>query len=189
MWHRKLALAAVSVVWTGSAIANGAPPTVPTRDVDVIYETVRSDRAGHQQVLAQRMRWNADLGKQRVDPPVAGVYMVLDYRAHRMLAVHDADHTVLELNASTATATPGLAKGDAPQAVGSAAVAGLPCTEWNTRDSAGLPATVCLTADGVLLRATSGNHVLVEAISVTYGPMDAALFAAPPGYKRISPGE
>ncbi len=182
-----LALAAVCATWAGAGHADGPPPTVPTRDVDVIYQTARSDRAGHEQVLSQRMRWNAKLGRQRVDPPVSGVYMVLDTRAHRMMAVHDADRSVLELNAARATATPGLPKGGALAAVGSARVAGLPCTEWSTRDSAGLPAIVCLTTDGVLLRATSGQHVLVEATSVTYGPMDPALFDAPPGYRHVTP--
>ena len=186
---RGLVLATLCMAWAGASHADGRPPTVPTRDVDVVYQTARSDRAGHEQVLSQRMRWNAALGRQRVDPPVSGVYMVLDYRSHRMMAVHDADRSVLELNAARATATPGLAKGAPLAAAGSATVAGLPCTEWSTRDSAGQPAIVCLTADGVLLRATSGNHVLIEATSVTYGKLDPALFDAPQGYRRIAPGE
>lgn len=189
---RKLALvAALCFAWAApiatTVRAEGRPPTVPTRDVDVVYQTARSDRAGHEQVLSQRMRWDAGLGKLRVDPPVTGVYVVFDYRSHRLLAVHEADRSVLELNAATATGTPGVAKGAALAAVGNAIVAGLPCSEWSTRDSAGQPAIVCLTADGVLLRATSGDHVLLEATSVTYGPMNATLFEAPPGYKRVTP--
>ncbi len=187
MPSRKLVLAALCLAWAATARADGRPPTVPTRDVDVVYQTARSDRAGHEQVLSQRMRWDAGLGKLRVDPPVTGVYMVLDYRTHQMLAVHEADRSVLEVNAAAATATPGVGKGAALTAVGSATVAGLPCSEWSTRDSAGRPAIVCLTVDGVLLRATSGNHILLEATSVRYGPMSAALFDAPPGYKRIAP--
>ena len=184
----KLAAIAICLAAAAPAHADGHPPTVPTRDVDVIYQTARVDRAGHEQVLSQRMRWEAALGKLRVDPPAPGVYMVLDYHTHRLLAVREANRSVVELNATTATATPGIPKGGALAAVGSATVAGLPCTEWRTRDSAGQPAIVCLTADGVLLRATSGDHVLLEAISVTYGPMDAVLFDVPPGYKRITPG-
>ena len=184
-----LGLAAIGVAWAGASRADGRPAPLPPRGVDGVYQTARTDRAGHEQVLSQRMRWNAELGRQRVDPPVSGVYMVLDYRAHRMMAVHDSDRSVLELNAARATATPGVPTSAALVAVGRATVAGLPCTEWSTRDSAGRPAIVCLTADGVLLRATSGEHVLVEATAVTYGRLDAALFDPPQGYRRITPGE
>ena len=66
-------------------------------------------------------------------------------------------------------------------------VAGLPCTNWQTPDNRGQPAVLCLTADGVMLRASSGDQVLVEARSVTYGPQDSAAFAAPAGFRRIAP--
>ena len=56
-------------------------------------------------------------------------------------------------------------------------------------DASGQPTVVCLTSDGVLLRATSGNHVLVEATAVSYGAMDPALFDPPAGFKRLSPGD
>lgn len=187
MPSRKLVFVALWLSATPAA-ADQRPLTIPTRDVDVVYETARADRAGHEQVLSQRMRWDAALGRLRVDPPAAGLYMVLDYRSHRVLAVREASRSVLEMNAAGATATPGVAKGGSLTVVGHATIVGLPCREWSTRDSSGLPAIVCLTADGVLLRATSGDHILLQATSVRYGPMDAALFDAPPGYRRINPG-
>ena len=65
-------------------------------------------------------------------------------------------------------------------------VAGLPCTEWETRDSQGQPALTCFTADGVMLRARRGAAVLAIATRVAYGPMDPALFNAPPGYNHVA---
>jgi hypothetical protein len=71
---------------------------------------------------------------------------------------------------------------------GEDAVAGLACTEWETRDRDGRQALVCITADGVLLRADSEGQALVSAVSVQYAPQDPAVFQVPPGYVHRSAG-
>jgi len=57
----------------------------------------------------------------------------------------------------------------------------VPCTEWQTAKSTGRAVTVCMTADGVLLRARADNAVLVQAVRVSYGPIDPSVFAIPAG--------
>jgi hypothetical protein len=49
-------------------------------------------------------------------------------------------------------------------------------------DAAGEPSRLCLTDDGVLLRARAGGRTLLSAETVRYGPLDAALFQPPAGY-------
>jgi hypothetical protein len=65
---------------------------------------------------------------------------------------------------------------------GTDTVAGLACTEWDMTDAAGEPAQVCLTDDGVLLRARTGGRTLLSAETVQYGALDADLFVVPAAY-------
>jgi hypothetical protein len=70
---------------------------------------------------------------------------------------------------------------------GGATVAGRPCTEWQTRDTDGHPAVVCITEDGVLLRAGTADQVRVSAVAVRYEPQDAAAFQIPADYVHHAP--
>lgn len=169
------------------AHADQRPAVTPTRDVDVVYQTVHTGQDGHDQVMSQRMRWNVSSSRLRVDPPTGGLYMIIEYRTHRLTAVRESERAIIEMSAGTATGMPGFDKAGSFRKAGSAAIAGLPCTEWDTRDSSGMATIICLTDDGVLLRATSGDHILVEAASVIYGPLSDAIFSVPIGYQRIGP--
>lgn len=165
--------------------ARGAdrPVTRPTRDVDVTY---RLPVAGH--VLHERMRWLVARQELRVDPPAPDLFMVVDYATRRMWVIDTATRQFLELSARAAH-LPGPAPEGHFVRRGTADVAGLPCTEWQTADSAGRQVLACLTADGVLLRArtVAGGHTLVEAERVSYAPQDPALFRVPAGYTKVTP--
>ena len=65
-------------------------------------------------------------------------------------------------------------------------VAGIACAEWTTVDAAGEPTDVCITADGVLLRALAAGRVLLMATSVRYDSQPPEVFALPDGYKRLA---
>ena len=69
-----------------------------------------------------------------------------------------------------------------------ATVAGQTCTEWRTLDLEAHPAVVCITGDGVLLRAGTADQVRVSAVSVLYAPQDPAAFRVPADYARHAPG-
>ena len=45
--------------------------------------------------------------------------------------------------------------------------------------------TVCITADGVLLRFLIDGQIVSEARSVSYRPQPAELFQVPPGYTPL----
>lgn len=154
------------------------PATLPTRDVDVTYRAGQGDR-----VVSQRSRWSAAERKMRLDTPTPGVYAIVDYAAGTMAMVSDRSRGVLDLPVP-AGGLPGQAApgGGAFARRGSGEVAGLPCTEWETRDLQGQATLTCFTEDGVLLQARHGAQVLVQATRVAYGAMDPSAFAVPPSY-------
>jgi hypothetical protein len=176
----------------GLAVAQEHPSTFPTRDVDVIYRMAQYDAPGGARLLEQRMRYAVAARKLRVDPPSPGLYVIVDYAAHRLETIRDDQRMVMDVDAPgrMAGAMPGGpgAPSSAPFVRhGVAQVAGLNCTDWETKDASGQPALVCLTDDGVLLRAFGGGRVLLEAARVTYGSIDPAVFLIPDGYKHITP--
>ena len=159
------------------AQAQDKPPLQPTRDVDVTY---RVPVPGGDAALLQRLRWSAALRRQRVDLPTSGNWMVLDFTAHRMAMVRDETREVVDLPAPPSAEQPGGGAGFTR--VGSDSVAGLPCTQWRTIDTRGHETLACYTGDGVLLRASAGARVLMEAASVKYETQGDAVFALPAGY-------
>jgi hypothetical protein len=185
---RRLAALVFLVAPTVAAAAIDRPPALPTRDVDVVYMMVQPDAPDGPRVLEQRMRWAAAAGKLRVDPPTPGLWVVMDTRTHLLSTVREADRTVLELTSAQAQLGPGLPAGAAGfTRRGAADVAGLSCTEWETRDMSGVPVLACITTDGVLLRARAGARVLVEALHVAFAPQDPSVFRVPADYRRIAP--
>ena len=133
------------------------------------------------------MRWLAAQGLLRVDPPTPGMYMIEDYRAHRMQIVREPARQVIDLDATAASFPGGTVGPNGGTYVrrGEEQVAGMSCTDWETRDAASEPTLVCFTDDGVMLRAQAGGRVLVEAESVRYGPQDPNAFRVPDGYTHV----
>jgi hypothetical protein len=163
---------------------------MPTRDVDVTYLMLQPDAPGGPRMLEQRMRWAVADGRLRVDPPTPGLWIVVDYHARRLTTVRDKEHSAVQMDADTARIlpNPGAQGGAATPftAKGQDNVAGLPCTDWETRDAAGTPTLACITADGVLLRAAAARRILLEAESVTYGTLDKTVFEVPAGYQLLT---
>lgn len=185
----RLALAPVVTLATAALLASfpahaDAPAAVkPTRDVDITYK-VPVGRGGKTAIL-QRLRYSAVLHRQRVDLPTSGNWIMLDFATHRMAMVRDESHEIVDLPAPDATSLPNYGAGFTR--IGPASVAGLPCTEWRTRDTRGQATVACYTDDGVLLRARGDRGVLMEAIDVGYRPQGADVFALPQGYSRQQP--
>jgi hypothetical protein len=188
---RRAVLASIAaMVWAMAAQAADPPRpdrplTLPTRDVDVIYRLGQIHPATEPRVIEQRLRWNASAGLMRVDPPTPGLYVILDTHSRVMSTVREADHSVLQI-ANTGP-IPGTPSGARFIREGEAVVASLPCTEWETTDIAGAPALVCVTADGVMLRALTSGRTVMEATHVTYGAMDPATFRVPSDYTIVAP--
>ncbi len=177
MRHRLPGLAIAAVLTIGAA--NG-PVLRPTRDVDITYQLGSADGTP----LQERLRWSVTTQRLRVDPPTPGLYVIIDLRARRMDMVRISDRSVIEAAAPTSVAgLPGDAASSARRE-GEETVAGLLCTDWAMLDAAGQPTTICLTDDGVLLRARAGGQTLLTATAVHYGPSEPALFAPPADYTR-----
>ena len=177
---RMLAVAA-GVAIAAPAHADDKPAMVPQRDVDVQYKI--AGRTPDAQPRQQRIRWSVAQASMRIDPPSPGLYMIGNFQTGRMEVVKPADQSVLDMGPGSFNphADPSFRKLGADQ------VGGLPCTNWQTADNGGRSTVLCLTSDGVMLRASHGDQVLVEASSVTYGPQDPAAFTAPESFRRIAP--
>lgn len=153
---------------------------------------VQADAPDGPRVVEERMRWAAEAGQLRIDPPTPGMWVVMDTRTRRMATVRDDNRSVLEIEGPQTMPGPTM-PGPAPAASAGFqrdrddSVAGLPCTQWRTRDVTGTPTLACITADGVLLRASAAGRVLVEALHVAYVRQDPAVFRIPQDYQKLTP--
>ncbi|GBR07990.1 hypothetical protein [Gluconobacter frateurii] len=161
-----------------------APYVTPMHDADIDYVMVGPGG----QHLHQRMRWSAKLWRQRVDPEGAATVMLTDYRTHRLM--------VLDTTAKSATVTeapgdsfsaPGTVAPGGWKQVGPATIAGESCMIWESLDTNKLPTDFCYTTDGLLLGATQGGRLVVQAASVSRAAQADELFDPPEGYHRIDP--
>jgi hypothetical protein len=179
-WAAALALC---LAWASPARAD-QPLLRPSRDVDVTY---RATAPPDGSAIEQRVRWLAAAQVMRIDPPSPGLHVIIDYVARRMSVVRDGIRSVVEMAAPDNPA--GVIGGQAPVSFvrrGQATVAGQTCTEWQTQDREARPALVCITQDGVLLRAGTAEQVRVSAVAVRYAPQDPAAFRIPADYVRHS---
>lgn len=180
MTRSGLALLAMLASWATQAV--GAPALVPRQDVSVTY---RTEQGGH--VLEQQMRWSAKSQRLRIDPPAPGMFVLVDYVAHRMQIVQERDRSFMEMDAPASLPSLGAPSSGLYTQGADDRVAGLACTEW-TLAAGGEPAGICVTEDGVLLRVRMGTRTLATASVVNYAPQDLALFRVPDGYTRaVSP--
>jgi hypothetical protein len=158
------------------------PLLLPTRDVDVTYEMSQDGRT-----LSQRMRWSAAPRKLRVDPPLPGLFVIVDYDQKRMSMVRERERTVIDMTASQQFVSGIEGRLATAARQGEYRVSGLPCTTWETKDITNNPASACITPDGVLLQVRARGQVVLTASSVRYEPQDPALFRVPEGYLHASP--
>lgn len=160
------------------------PRLLPSRDVAVVYRAP----GPHGIEVEQRVRWLAAAKIMRIDPPNQGLHLIVDYPGRRMSVVDDANRLVVEMAApDVSDETAGAAPAASYSRIGQETVAGYPCTDWQVLDRQGRAALVCITEDGVLLRAGTPETVRVSAISVQYAPQDSAAFRIPANYARRAP--
>lgn len=165
------------------AAAGDAPPLVPTRDADVVYD-LPTGRPGPGGALPQeRLRWDAATHRMRVDPPGGGLYMITDYTTHRIAVVKAADRTVIDAVAPAASL---VGPSNAPyQRHGTDTVAGADCTDWATVDTEGHAVVICATAEGVVLRVQRDGRVVLAARRVSFARADETVFRVPTNYRHI----
>lgn len=179
---RLLAAAAMTTALALPALAQPANMR-PTRDVTVTYRMTGLAGAPPQEM---RMAFSASTGKQRVDPPGAAGWILVDHRANSAVMVMDAQRMAMSLPpAAVAAMSQEAPAGATFTRKGTATVAGTACTEWEIAIGE-LRGMNCMTDDGVMLRTVSaapnGVAMTMEATQVTYGAIDPARLSVPAGY-------
>ncbi|EHH69045.1 hypothetical protein [Gluconobacter morbifer] len=164
-----------------ASMAGQAPLVTPLHDTDIDY--AMTDPNGQQ--MHQRMRWSSALWRQRIDPQGSATFMLTDYRNHKLMVLDSTAHTATVMSAPGASfAAPGTPALGSWKKLGGSTVAGLPCTVWESADTEKQPTDFCYTDDGLMLRASHGGRLIVQALSVSHAQQPAALFDPPPGYRR-----
>jgi hypothetical protein len=174
-----LAGAVLGLLAAGEAFAQSRPQLIPTRDVDVTYRVTQAGRT-----LEERVRWLAAEQIQRVDSS-GPVYMIVDHKTRRLTLVNTAKRTVLAMAAPRQSPLDPASDAAAFANAGQASVVGLPCTQW--RMSAGGEKQLCVTDDGVMLRAQDAGTTVAEATTVRYGQADPASFQVPTDFQSVPP--
>jgi hypothetical protein len=158
-----------------AAVAQDQPKLLPTRDVDVTYNVTRPQQLPRR----ERARWLAGAHLERVDASGRST-TIFDRDARAVTLLTPANRTYRKLDGAPRRPSEP-EPGTILQRGNNAIVAGLPCTEWSWTED-GETHTICMTADGVLLRLVVDGHTFAEARSVKYAPQRAELFQVPPGY-------
>jgi hypothetical protein len=187
MKPRAVIAAALLCLAGTAAIAADHPPYVPTRDVAVAYRVqLSADPHGEESV---QMAYTTASGRVRIEAPGNPGYMLIDRSEGRLIMVVDQMRTFMEMPFDARMGA-GLLLNDkmAFSRKGMEKVAGLPCTSWDVTSGA-THARLCITADGVILRAEGSDpkrgEGRLEAVSVSYTPQPANLFAPPAGYHKM----
>lgn len=184
------ALAALLIGLPVAALAQSQPPVFPTRDVAVTYRTAGGPQGAPQEM---QMAWLVSQRLMRVDMPasaqpggIGAGWMLLDQRNNRAQVVMEQQRMFMNIEGRNMPGGGGF--NPSPNARftrdGSDRVAGTSCTNWRVEDGSNR-ARVCLTEDGVLLRAQNDAHPgqMLEATRVAYGTQDPARFQVPSGYQ------
>jgi hypothetical protein len=184
MIRRAVALTGILFGLSAPAWAD-APSFLPARDVSVTYRLIggrgSTPREAH-------MFYSASGQKMRLDQASQNGYAVIDRVARTVLVVITARQQYATLPFDDNMAS-GFILNDRMHfaRTGAEMVAGLHCTAWSVQ-SPRAAGSVCVTDDGVLLRGTGTSSAGIvsglEAVSVTYAPQPASLFAAPAGYTQ-----
>ena len=158
----------------GSAAAAERPPQLlPTSDVDITYDVTLPS----QPRIRERVRWLAAEQLERVDGPHKST-TIFNRRTHEITLL-TANRTFRQLDMPRQPQEP------APKATltrgNESVVAGLHCVDWSWTEDVETR-TVCITADGVLLRFLVDSKTVSEARSVSYRRQPPEVFQVPPDY-------
>jgi hypothetical protein len=184
MVKRLLVVAMLAIA--APAAADERPLTKPNRDVAVEYKSNALAQSQPDSNATVTMRFASKTGLTRIEGTFGPGYAILDYNAgtvtivmveQRMYMQRPADPAMLGLQSPGAVF----------KKIGPDTVAGIACTTYDATINQ-QEGQVCLTGDGVLLRARSGtpdHRRELEAVKVTYATQPADLFAPPAGFKKV----
>jgi hypothetical protein len=163
-----------------AAQAQERPVLFPQRDVTITYRL--PDNAGEMQVS-----WLAARRLMRTDMPGGVGFGVMDLQAGAGFMAMPQQRMIMDLPSGQfqgRSLTPSERARFTRE--GQDRIAGTPCTVWRVEDR-GEATRVCMTADGVSLRAEGLNrpNSRLEAVSISYTAQDPARFQRPQGYQAF----
>lgn len=162
------------------AQAQDRPMLFPQRDVTITYRL--PDNAGEMQVS-----WLAARRLMRTDMPGGVGFGVMDMQAGTGFMAMTRERMLMDIPRGQFLGRT-LAPSERARFTreGQDRIANTPCTIWRVEDQ-GEATRVCMTADGISLRAEGINrpNSRVEATAVTYAAQDPARFQRPQGYQAF----
>lgn len=184
----------------GPVAAQDHPEFHPTRPVVVTYELTGSNQTGGASKV--QLSFAADPDRVRMDlyssagsaEPFGS--LIFDKPRNRVITLIPARKAYLQRDA-VGLANPGLMLSPNLQytRAGTEQFAGLSCTDWTVRNKAqaDVAGTVCVTNDGVTLKAERGppDPGTMRAIGIEYKTPPDSAFEVPAGYtlmKSKTPG-
>jgi len=188
MRTRALLATALGLAVVMPAAAQDHPAVMqPSRDVMVEYHVSGVTQGQHRSDTV-RMYFTDHGTKLRIEPVGQPGYSIMDRTAGRMIMVMMQQHAYMELPYDPKRVMAFEGTDTTFTRRGADTIAGIGCTIYDTRrpDRSG---QVCLSDDGLLLRAKSDNPAQagggLEATRVVYGPQPASLFAPPADFQKM----
>lgn len=172
----------VSILSVHAALAQETPVLLAKRDFAITYKPIKD---GADTV---RLYWHAASKKLRMDMPGVG-WSVTDHVAGSGFLVAEEAKRIMDMPDNVRRNQLGPSPDAKFTRLGAERIAGHDCTSWSYIDQRA-KGTICLTADGVMLRSQAtlaGLEGGMEAVSVSYDPQPTSLFEAPAGYQRMQP--
>lgn len=174
----------------GTASAEERPLIQPNRDVVVTYRVEGAAAAVVPGGIpgALRLSWDAEGQRLRAEPDGRTQAVIVDLRGRSAQVVDTLLRSALTLPVRHNDLQPLTLDGAQLTRRGTTVVAGLGCTIWDVQSARGA-GSICLTADGVPLRAegdVDGRRGTFTALTVRYGPVADALFQVPAGFMQLS---
>jgi hypothetical protein len=170
------------------AAAQDHPPMMqPSRDVMVEYHVAGVTQDQHRSDTV-RMYFTDHGTKLRVEPVGQPAYSIMDRTAGRMIMVMPPEHIYVEMPYDAKQVMAFAGTDTTFTRRGHDTIAGIGCAVYDAKRR-GNSGQVCISDDGLLLRAKSDNPAQagggLEATRVAYGPQPASLFAPPPDFKKM----
>ena len=183
------------------------PPLTPMHDAAITYrfeprpteQDLRENGASHQPVQSRYVQvlYAGDGGLLRInyltgdaDSPPRGA-VIINRAAQEVLVVLDAGRVYTKLTDRESVRNPFLLDLSMQfTRVGTATVAGQPCTLWQAYSAQG-GARACVTDDGLILSQegvdVDGLNGSLQAVRVAYGPVPSSAFQPPAGFQEVHP--
>ena len=185
-----LPAACAALALPAAALAQERPLLQPSRDVTVTY---RVDGAAASSIPGGidgplQVSWDSARQRLRAESASRPQVILVDLPKRTATLLDSTMRAAVALPVRERDLQPLTLSGARMTRRGEDKVAGLACTVWDVQSGRGT-GTICVTADGVPLRAdgaVDGRRGSFTADRVVYGPVAPGLFAPPPGYFNLN---